>query len=306
MFPLVHLDTLPYGSIPTDEVAHTVTNALRESGFLIIKAPQLTPELQRRALVAASEILETKSSTTVVSHPTDPKIYAMLHGINFDIDGCDRLDLIEDIKSWYEAVRSTKDILLQCIAIGLGLNDPDFFVNLHDKNNDSLRLLRYHSGDEKTGNRCKEHSDYGTLTLLLTDGIGGLEAFVDGSWRAVPYVEGAVVVNIGSILSQWSRCNLSATLHRVAGPASLGSNTPREDLLRAVSVPRISLAYFVDPNDDVSIALKGSNDESCGERSSISISEYIKWRSGGAGADRDGVAFTSTEKNRLDTSQTHS
>ena len=221
------------------------------------------------------------------------------YGINFNIDGCDRPDLIEDIKSWYEAVRSTKDTLLQCIAIGLGLNDANFFVNLHNKHNDSLRLLRYHPGDEKTGNRCKEHSDYGTLTLLLTDGIGGLEAFVDGSWRAVPYVEGAVVVNIGSILSQWSRYDLSATLHRVAGPASLRSNTPREDLLKAVSVPRISLAYFVDPNDDVSITLKGSSDESCADKSTMSISEYIKWRSGGAGADRDGIAFTSTEKNRL-------
>ena len=189
--------------------------------------------------------------------------------------------------------------MLQCIAIGLGLNDANFFVNLHNKHNDSLRLLRYHPGDEKTGNRCKEHSDYGTLTLLLTDGIGGLEAFVDGGWRAVPYVEGAVVVNTGSILSQWSRYDLSATLHRVAGPASLRSNTPREDLLKAVSVPRISLAYFVDPNDDVSITLKGSSDESCADKSTMSISEYIKWRSGGAGADRDGIAFTSTEKNRL-------
>lgn len=78
MFPLVHLDTLPDGSIPTDEVAHTVTNALRESGFLIIKAPLLTLELQRRALRAASEILQMESSSTVESHPTDPKIYAML------------------------------------------------------------------------------------------------------------------------------------------------------------------------------------------------------------------------------------
>ena len=78
MFSLVHRDTLPHGhgSIPTDEVVHTVTNALRESGFLITKAPQLTPGLQRRALSAATVIPETESSTTVVSHPTDPNIYA--------------------------------------------------------------------------------------------------------------------------------------------------------------------------------------------------------------------------------------
>ena len=74
-----------------------------------------------------------------------------------------------------------------------------------------------------------------------------------------------------------SQYDHSAALPRVARPAYLGMNTPREDLLRASSVPRISSAYFVDPNDDVSIALKGSSDESCGERTSMSISEYIKW-----------------------------
>jgi isopenicillin N synthase-like dioxygenase len=291
----VNLEVAPSG-IPTHAVASAVTDALKNSGFLLVKSPELPLELQQKALRAASEILHTKSSSTVITHPTDPKIYAMLNGIDFNIDGTVSPEAIQDLTEWYRAVRSARDILLKCIAIGLGVDDPNFFVTLHNQHNDSLRLLRYHPGDETTGNRCKEHSDYGTLTLLLTDGVGGLEAFVDGEWKPVPYVEGAIVVNIGSILSEWTGHQLSATLHRVAGPASLGSNTPMEALMRAVSVPRISIAYFADPNADVHIALQGD------EENSMKISDYILMRSGGIGRERDGVAFTTTEKDRLEKS----
>jgi isopenicillin N synthase-like dioxygenase len=295
--PLVSIETSSE-NIPTNEVAYSVTNALRESGFLIITAPELTSELQQRAIRAASEILKSESPSTVVSHPSDPKIYAMLHGVDFDIDRSFYPVVIQDLREWYKAVRSTKDILLRCIAIGLGMDDINFFVNLHNQHNDSLRLIRYHPGDENTGNRCKAHSDYGTITLLLTDGVGGLEAFIGNEWKPVPYIKGAVVVNIGSILSQWTKNELSATRHRVAGPASLESNTPHDDLMRAVNVPRISLAYFADPNEDVSIRLD-NQDESAGENS-MNVLEYIRWRSGGEGAKRDGVPFISLEKDRLD------
>ena len=66
------------------------------------------------------------------------------------------------------------------------MKDINYFVKLHDEDNDALRLIKYQPGDATTGNRCKEHSDYGTLTLLLNDGIGGLEAYVDKQWKAVP------------------------------------------------------------------------------------------------------------------------
>ncbi|KAL3793674.1 hypothetical protein HJC23_010246 [Cyclotella cryptica] len=294
-FPLIDLETASHSGIPSVSAARKVTRALQDSGFLMITSPELTKDLQKRALIAASRVLDIQSSSTVVSHPSDPKIYAMLYGVDFSIDGAIDQKVIQDLREWYTALRSTKDILLRCIAIGLGMDDTDFFVTLHNEHNDSLRLLRYHSGDENTGNRCKEHSDYGTLTLLLTDGVGGLEAFVDNEWRPIPYIEGAIIVNIGSILSEWTRHELNATLHRVAGPASIGSKTPKEDLMRAVSVPRISVAYFADPNEKVSTALKdcgGSSEE-------MSVSDYIQWRSGGEGAERDGVAFVSVEKERL-------
>lgn len=300
-FPLVNLE-LDSKCNPT--LANAVTSALRDSGFLMIKTPLIPLELQKRALDAASQFLAS-SSSKVVSHPSDPKVYTMLQGID-SVSDDDAIDptIIKDLKEWYFALRKTKAVLLHCIAVGLGMiDDPNFFVKLHDEDNDAVRLLKYPPGNVNTGNRCKEHSDYGTLTLLLNDGVGGLEAFVDGEWRPIPYVEGSIVVNIGSILSEWTRQELKATLHRVAGPASIGSVTSKDALLKAVAVPRISIAYFADPNGNVSTALdegRNNEDENDGvDGSKMSASDYIRWRSGGQGVNRSGVAFTSTEESRL-------
>ena len=282
-----------------DNRGDQVVSALRGSVFLIVTSSLLPLELQQKALAASARILESSSKT--VTHPTDPKQYMML---SFDDlrGGEDLSEVSEDvgiIQEYYSSLRKIRDILLKSIASGIGMDDAEFFSRLHNENNDSIRLLNYLSGDENTANRCKEHSDYGTLTLLLTDGVGGLEAFVEGKWRQVPYVKGALIVNIGSILSEWTRQDLKATLHRVAGPASVGSTTSMNDLLQAVSVQRRSIAYFADPNPNVATTLSQSNDHTLQNEKKMTIDEYIKWRSGGTGSDRSGVSFTSDEKERL-------
>jgi len=100
-----------------------------------------------------------------------------------DCAGGETTIAIDDLEEWYRAARATRTALLRCIAIGLGMaarrgddgsagnddddddDDADYLVRLHDEDNDSLRLLQYPPGDARTGNRCREHSDYGTLTL---------------------------------------------------------------------------------------------------------------------------------------------
>ncbi|KAL7427837.1 hypothetical protein ACHAXH_001130 [Discostella pseudostelligera] len=376
-FPLVQLQFMDSNNnkcIPTKSTSYAITSALRTSGFVLIQSPTLFPlELQRRALSAARQFLESEKailSNKVVSHPSDPKVYAMLQGMDSvcfveqdDYDtatstttttttkqhdlptsslahdavaiSASDTTILNDLKEWYKAMRQTRSVLLHCLAIGLGMssssssssssedddddNDDDdaqsYFNNLHQENNDALRLIKYHPGDDTTGNRCKEHSDYGTITLLLTDGVAGLEAHVNGKWRAVPYVEGSIVVNVGTLLSEWTRQELKATLHRVAGPASSDScntATEREVLMESVRRERISIAYFADPDVDVSVSLSTNtaammkkkedgvldNDEKRGIEL-MSVSDYIRWRSGGSGQDRSGVAFTSLEESRL-------
>jgi isopenicillin N synthase-like dioxygenase len=49
------------------------------------------------------------------------------------------------------------------------------------------------------------HTDFGALTLLLQDEVGGLEVLhkPTGTWHAVPPIEGAYVVNAGDLMRKY-------------------------------------------------------------------------------------------------------
>ncbi|XP_047324350.1 1-aminocyclopropane-1-carboxylate oxidase-like isoform X2 [Impatiens glandulifera] len=83
------------------------------------------------------------------------------------------------------------------------------------------------------------HSDYGMITLLATDGIGGLQVCREKNkepqiWEDVHHIHGAVIVNIGDMMERWTNCLFRSTLHRVMP-------TGQE---------RFSVAFFLDPADD--------------------------------------------------------
>ena len=308
-----HEDESPF--LPNEiETSRALVCALQNSGFALVRSPFLTKELQTKALEAAKSFLattttaenknknETPPLVDVIEHPTDPKVYSMLNSDEeFNFVAPDH-----KIKEYVHVLRLIKMDVLRLIAIGLGMSDAGFFANLHDEDNDTLRLITYHPTlSEDTGNRCKEHSDYGTVTLLSTDGGSGLELFHDGKWLPVPHVEGTLVVNVGSLLSGWTKGSLRATLHRVAGPASSNSCSDVEALKEAVQHPRTSVAFFADPNKDVSESLEATaknqskttspDDFLTGALGGMSVAEYIRWRSGGDGAARSGVSFTEEE-----------
>ena len=79
-------------------------------------------------------------------------------------------------------------LLLYLFDIALGITDSPFLINQHqfisldnyEKNVTSLRTLYYppvadRSQVSEGQQRCTEHCDYGTVTLLLQDAAGGLE-----------------------------------------------------------------------------------------------------------------------------------
>uniref|UniRef100_A0A0D9VXN2 Fe2OG dioxygenase domain-containing protein n=1 Tax=Leersia perrieri TaxID=77586 RepID=A0A0D9VXN2_9ORYZ len=75
------------------------------------------------------------------------------------------------------------------------------------------------------------HSDPAFLTVLLQDGMGGLQALLDGQWVDVPPVNGALVVNVGDLLELVSNGRLRSVEHRVV------ANRSRE-------TARVSVAAF--------------------------------------------------------------
>ena len=124
-------------------------------------------------------------------------------------------------------------------ALDLGL-DPDFFESRLDRPNATLRLLHYppvtvpvSEGQLGAG----VHTDYGNVTLLATDAVGGLMVQDrSGRWLDAPVIPNTFVCNIGDCLMRWSNDVYVSTPHKVVSP-------PGAD--------RYSVAFFLDPNPDV-------------------------------------------------------
>ena len=143
--------------------------------------------------------------------------------------------------AYFEALWRLGLDLHLAIAADLGL-PPGYFADKFDRPMATLRLLHYpqRSADQGTNPGAGEHTDYGSLTILLTDDAGGLQVRRrDGAWIAAPPVPGTFICNIGDCLMRWSNDIYVSTPHRVASP-------PGRD--------RYSVAFFLDPNPDAVIA----------------------------------------------------
>lgn len=85
------------------------------------------------------------------------------------------------------------------------------------------------------------HADYGFVTLLLQDTVGGLEVQPHGQeeWIPVEPIPGALVVNLGEMLEVATNGYLMATIHRVTAPPP--------------GVDRYSVPFFWSPRLDAVI-----------------------------------------------------
>ena len=60
------------------------------------------------------------------------------------------------------------------------------------------------------------HTDWGLITLLLQDAVGGLEVRnVDGEWLKAPCIENTFVVNLGDMVPVLTNGLYHSTMHRV-------------------------------------------------------------------------------------------
>lgn len=134
--------------------------------------------------------------------------------------------------------------LMSLMALVLG-KPADFFEPYLTQPVATHRLLHYWPiQDFDTEIGVGEHTDYGFLTILLQDSVGGLQVLNarDGKWVHCCPVPGAFVVNIGDMLGRWTAHRFKSTVHRVV-------NVSAQD--------RYSVPYFLEPNMDTLIALGG-------------------------------------------------
>ena len=136
--------------------------------------------------------------------------------------------------------------IFRAFALALGLPE-NYLRDRHQSPWFTLRLLHYPplGVAPKPGQiRAGSHSDYGSLTLLVQDDVGGLEVQrADGTWVPAPAIPDTVIINTGDLMERWSNGVFRSTQHRVALPT--GDKVNRD---------RYALAFFCEPDPDVEIA----------------------------------------------------
>lgn len=144
-------------------------------------------------------------------------------------------------EAYYRALGLVADKLMSVMAVALDLA-PDYFESMIDRPITSMRAINYPEVDPAVGSsdsggsirgksiRAGAHSDYGTLTILRTDDVEGLEIRADDdTWIPVTPRPDSFVVNLGDSIAQWTNNRWQSTVHRVM----VGDGAPRQ-----------SFAYF--------------------------------------------------------------
>ena len=176
----------------------------------------------------------------------DPRVRAglPLHGRNLVPNDDVLAGFASTIHAYMAAVAAVGHRVLAAIARSLSL-PADYFAARYTA--DPLLLFRvflYPSRAVPAGVDAQhgvgEHTDYGLLTLLRQDDVGGLQVRVGERWVEAPPVPQTFVCNIGDMLDRMTGGLYRSTPHRVR------LNTSGRD--------RLSFPLFFDPSWDARIA----------------------------------------------------
>jgi isopenicillin N synthase-like dioxygenase len=144
----------------------------------------------------------------------------------------------QTLLDYMAAVTQLGHRLMEGIALSLGL-EADYFQARYTADPLILfRLFNYPTQPIPEGSNVEwgvgEHTDYGLLTVLRQDDIGGLQVRTAQGWIDATPVPDAFVINIGDMLDHMTGGLYRSTPHRVV------RNTSGRD--------RLSFPLFFDPN----------------------------------------------------------
>lgn len=158
-------------------------------------------------------------------------------------------------------------------GFALGLNLPaDTFLKTSDTPMSRASLVYYPSQNKNSDEQqfgVGAHTDFGVLTVLSQDDVGGLQVEdINGEWIDAPPVPGALVINVGDLLSRWTAGAYKSTPHRVINQSG------RE---------RLSLVLAYDPNPGTMIDPASIYDKPpANAEEPITCGDYLSWRFGKA------------------------
>ena len=271
--PLIDVSALVAGTAARDAVAARIRTACRAHGFFYVTGHGVDPALVKRLEELSHRFFELPEETKMrwrmalggrawrgyfplggeltSGRPdwkeglylgtelpaTHPLVQAKtpVHGPNLfpEVPG-----FRETILDYMQAVTQLGHRLMEGIALSLGL-DAGYFAKRYTADPLILfRLFNYPSQPVPEGLDVQwgvgEHTDYGLLTILHQDHIGGLAVHTPGGWIDAPPMAGSFVCNIGDMLDRMTGGLYKSTPHRVK------RNTSGHD--------RLSFPLFFDPN----------------------------------------------------------
>lgn len=172
--------------------------------------------------------------------------------------------------AFFEQADQVARQLLRGFAIGLDL-DPGFFLTRSERPLSRAASVYYPPQPVATGAvdaayGVAPHTDFGVLTVLCQDDVGGLEVQdLQGRWVAAPPMAGTLVVNVGDLLARWTRNTYRSTPHRVV------NRSGRE---------RLSLVLAFDPEPDTLVDPRQVFGNTDPADAPITCGDYLAWRFG--------------------------
>jgi isopenicillin N synthase-like dioxygenase len=143
----------------------------------------------------------------------------------------------ETVLAYMAALEGLGHHLMAALALSLGLEASYFAKRYTGEPLVLFRIFNYPYTPQPAGQDVAwgvgEHTDYGVLTILKQDDVGGLQVKSRGRWIDAPPVAGSFICNIGDMLDRMTRGIYRSTPHRVL-------NTATRD--------RLSFPFFFDPN----------------------------------------------------------
>ncbi|MBC7937209.1 MAG: isopenicillin N synthase family oxygenase [Rhizobacter sp.] len=160
-----------------------------------------------------------------------------LHGANLFPAGIP--GFAETVLEYMAIVTRLGHLVMKAISLSLQLPE-DYFYEKY--NQDPLILFRiFHYPPKASSNQqwgVGEHTDYGLLTILKQDTVGGLQVKSGNDWIDAPPIDNSFVCNIGDMLDRMTGGLYRSTPHRVI-------NESGRD--------RYSFPLFFDPGFDTQI-----------------------------------------------------
>jgi isopenicillin N synthase-like dioxygenase len=186
---------------------------------------------------------------TEIDDDNHPKVRdkVPLHGRNqFPSIGDDKNEFRHIILTYMTAIENLGRLIMSSLARSLKL-DVNFFDKNYFRNEPTclFRIFNYpasfcqQEGKENLWG-VGEHTDYGMLTILLQDDIGGLQVKTSqGEWIQAPPLPDTFVCNIGDMLDRMTGGYYRSTPHRVRNLSTTHD--------------RLSFPFFLDPNWDAEV-----------------------------------------------------